>query len=82
MEYILNRYATITYATNGIDVEDKVLLDPALDPVTQVRDRVAHIRSVADVTDFTIGERYEYAPVFVDQTIPEAVVVVEEPVVE
>jgi hypothetical protein len=69
MEYSLNHYATITYALNGIDVEDKVLLDPALDPVTQVRDRVETIRLTNEATAYTIGERYDYEPVYVDQTI-------------
>jgi hypothetical protein len=52
-------------------VEDKVLLDPALDPVTQVRDRVETIRLTNEATAYTIGERYDYEPVYVDQTMNE-----------
>lgn len=69
MEYTFKHYATITYAVNGIDVMDKVSLDPSLDPVTQTRDRVEAIRLTNEATVYTIGECYEYEPVFVDKTV-------------
>lgn len=66
MQYSLNKYTVIEYTSNGIDLEEPILVGADHDNV--VMGKVREIFTSESITRFTLTTQYRYDPVLVDTT--------------
>jgi hypothetical protein len=63
MEYQLNKYTTISYVQDGLEVFDRILVDPVDTPEVhdeKVRNFVEQTYAVFGILSYTIETRYIY----------------------